>query len=69
VGSKTFDGFRFSVYPNDHLPPHVHAFHAEVEVIPDLDFEKRSIRLARRRDRIRPADAKTSDVKRMRLAA
>ncbi len=25
------DGFRIVIYPNDHLPPHVHAIHADGE--------------------------------------
>lgn len=40
MGSKTYDGVRFMVYPLDHPPPHVHGFYAEVEVILELDFEK-----------------------------
>jgi hypothetical protein len=36
VGSKTYDGVRFSVYPNDHLPPHVHGSTGGTRVILDL---------------------------------
>ena len=69
MGSKTYDGVRFTVYPLDHPPPHVHGFYAEVEVILELDFEKRSIRLARRRNRIKPPNAKRADVNYIRNAA
>jgi hypothetical protein len=69
VGSKTFDGVRFSAYVDDHLPPHVHGFYAGVEVILELDFETRDIRLARRHDRVQPQNAKSSDVRRVRRAA
>jgi len=69
VGSKTFDGVRFLAWTDDHLPPHIHGFYAGVAVVLELDFEKRDIRLARRRDRIRPADAKKADVNHIRRAA
>jgi Domain of unknown function (DUF4160) len=62
VGSKTFDGVRFAAYTDDHLPPHVHGFYAGVEVILELFFEEKKVRLARRKDRIRPPNAKQSDV-------
>jgi hypothetical protein len=30
------DGFRYVIWPNDHLPPHVHVFKAGTEVIIEL---------------------------------
>jgi hypothetical protein len=60
VGSKTFDGVRFSAYPLDHLPRHVHGFYAGVEVIVELG--NGVVRLAERPDAISPAGAKRSDV-------
>lgn len=33
------DGFRVVIYPNDHLPRHVHVFKAEAEVIIQLGNE------------------------------
>lgn len=62
MGTKTFDGVRFAAWSDDHLPAHVHGFYAGVEVILDLDFETRKIRLADRWDRIMPLNAKISDV-------
>jgi hypothetical protein len=69
VGSKTFDGVRFAAYTDDHLPPHVHGFYASAEVIMELIFKDKKVRLARRPDNIKPPNAKKSDVKRIRRAA
>jgi hypothetical protein len=69
VGSKTFDGVWFMAYIKDHLPPHVHAFYAGTQVILELDFDRRVIRIARRVDRIEPRNAKKSDVKRIQRVA
>jgi hypothetical protein len=60
VGSRTFDGVRFAAYTLDHLPPHVHGFYAEVEVIVELGQGK--TRLSPRRDAISPLSGKRSDV-------
>jgi len=64
MGSLRFDGILFVVYPNDHLPRHVHAFLSEAEVIVDL-LEDSNVALADRKDAIRPANAKRSDVKKL----
>jgi len=69
VGSKTFDGVRFSAWVDDHDPPHVHGFYAGIEVVLEVDFEKRDIRLARRRKRVKPPNAKKSDIEYVRRAA
>jgi len=69
VGSKTYDGVRFSVYPNDHLPPHVHGTTAGVVVIIDL-LPDAEVALASRKDAIDPVNAKRNDVaKILRVAA
>ncbi len=69
MGSKTFDGVRFAAYTNDHLPPHVHGFYGESEVLIDLLLEERAIRLSRRKDNVRPKGAKRSDVTHVRRVA
>jgi len=69
VGSKTFLGVRFEAFSHDHPPPHVHGFYGSAEVILELDFKTRDIRLARRRKNVKPANAKRSDVQRVRRAA
>lgn len=61
VGSKTYDGVRFSVYPHDHLPPHVHGMTAGAVVIVDL-LPDGEVTLSSRKDAIDPANAKRSDV-------
>jgi hypothetical protein len=64
VGSKTFDGVWFIAYPNDHLPPHVHGFYAETEVIVDL-LPDGNVAKSRRRRSVKPASARLSDVRRI----
>jgi hypothetical protein len=64
VSSLKFDGLRFVVYSNDHRPRHVHGFFGEAEVIFDLRADG-AVALAARRDAIRPADAKRSDVRKI----
>jgi hypothetical protein len=59
----------FRVYPQDHVPRHVHGFTGETEVIVDIGIDE-DVPLADRPDCIRPANAKRSDVRRiLRLAA
>jgi hypothetical protein len=36
MGSLRFDGVRFTIFVDDHPPPHVHARYAEIAVILDL---------------------------------
>jgi hypothetical protein len=67
VGSKSFDGIRFQAYTEDHLPPHVHGFYAETEVVIDLIDGKASI--SGRDKSIIPRNAKQSDVNRILRAA
>jgi Domain of unknown function (DUF4160) len=69
VGSKTFDGVRFAAYTDDHLPPHVHGFYAGVEAIIDLSIPERAVRLSGRKKRVRPKNAKRSDVDHIRETA
>jgi hypothetical protein len=64
VGSKTFDGIRFSAYADDHLPAHVHGKYAETEVLVELLPGGKVIQSGRN-DAVRPIDAKRSDVRRI----
>lgn len=61
MGSKTYEGVRFSVYPNDHLPPHVHGTTAGVIAIIDL-LGNGVVRLSPRRKAVIPANAKQSTI-------
>jgi len=61
VGSKTFDGVRFAAWSDDHLPVHVHGFYAGITVLVEL-MDDNTVRLARRRNAVRPRTAKRSDV-------
>jgi len=64
MGSLIFDGIRFVVYSNDHPPRHVHGFLAETRLIIDLRSDD-NVGLADRRDAIRPAAAKRSDIRKI----
>jgi uncharacterized protein DUF4160 len=64
VGSRTFDGVRFVVHSNDHPPRHVHGFAGETEAVVDIRFDG-NVALAKRKDPVRPAGAKRSDVKKI----
>ena len=68
MGSLKFDGIQFVVYSNDHPPRHVHGFLSETEVVVDLRFDG-NIALADRKDAIRPANSKRTDVKKILNAA
>ncbi len=67
VGSKTFDGVRFSAYADDHLPAHIHGKYAETEVL--VEFGDGEVRLSGRAEPIRPPNAKRSDVNKILKAA
>ena len=56
MGSKTFEGVRFSVFTNDHHPPHVHGTASNVTVVVDLLGEGK-IRLSTRARTIIPPNA------------
>lgn len=68
MGSLRLDGIRFFVYSNDHPPRHVHGFLGETEVIVNLRQDG-NIDLADRKDAVRPANAKRSDVSKILSAA
>lgn len=55
---------RFSVYPNDHPPCHVHAATGGIAVIIEL-LPNGTIELADRKDCILPHNAKRSDVRKI----
>ena len=64
MSSKTFDGVWFISYANDNLPPHVHGFYAEVEVIVNL-LPGVMVGRSGRTDAVTPQNAKRSDVRRI----
>ena len=68
MGSLRVDGVLFVVYSNDHPPRHVHGFLGETEAIADLLVDG-NVSLAVRKDSVRPANAKRSDVKKTLEAA
>jgi hypothetical protein len=61
MGSMTFEGVWFAAFSNDHTPPHVHGYYAEVIVIVAL-LSDGTVALANRKDRVKPRNAKRSDV-------
>lgn len=60
MGSIRIDGIRFIIYTEDHDPPHVHCNYAGVEII--VDLLPGATQLSRRKDAVRPYNAKQSDV-------
>ena len=69
MGSRTFDGVRFSAYSLDHTPPHVHGWLSGVSVVIDL-LGDGEIRLSSRPRSVRPANAKRNVEERiLRIAA
>jgi hypothetical protein len=68
LASLKFEGVRFAAYSNDHEPLHVHGFYAEAVVIVELRLN-RVVRLADRKDAVRPRNASRSDVKHVLLVA
>jgi hypothetical protein len=64
VSSRRFENVRFVAYPQDHEPRHVHGFLGETEVIVDLLLDG-NVDLADRKDAIRPANAKKSDIRKI----
>jgi hypothetical protein len=68
VSSLTFDSYRFTVHSNDHAPRHVHAFLSETEVVIELGTDG-NVRLSKRKDAVRPANAKKADVRKLLIGA
>lgn len=64
MGSLHFAGVRFSLYPDDHLPVHIHARYAGVTVVLELRADGRVVISDRLRS-VQPANAKRSDVARI----
>jgi hypothetical protein len=62
MGSLKCGEVRFSAYPEDHEPRHVHGFVGGTEVVIDLSHDGIA-RLAGRRKAVKPADTKRSDVR------
>lgn len=61
MGSLRFNGVRFSMYSEDHLPPHVHAVYGGLQVIVEL-LAGGDVRLARRKDAVQPGNGSRADV-------
>ena len=68
MASRRLGGVLFVAYPQDHTPRHVHGFRGEAEVIIQL-ADDGTVAIANRRDAIRPADAKRSDIRQILAAA
>jgi len=68
VSSLRVGGVCFRIYPGDHEPRHVHGEYAEMVAIVDLRADG-TVALAEREDRIKPANAKRTDVKKILKAA
>jgi hypothetical protein len=68
MGSKTYEGVRFSVYPNDHLPPHVHGSLDGVVVVMDL-LGDGAVRVSARRKAILPVGARQNVIAKIRRIA
>ncbi len=64
MSSRLLAGVLFRVHPQDHDPPHVHAYYAETVVIIEM-LAGIGVRLASRRDSVIPANAKSADIRRM----
>ena len=64
MGSRTYEGVRFSIYPNDHDPPHVHATSAGIFVIVAL-LSGGEVDLADRWDAVLPGNAPRNVVARI----
>ena len=62
MGSLRFEGVRFSVYSDDHAPPHIHASYAEVVVVIDLLIAQRAVALSKRRNAVTPLNGSRADV-------
>ena len=62
MGSIRFEGVRFAAYSEDHDPPHVHGFYADVEVVLDLLIVENAVSLSKRRKSIRPTNGSRADV-------
>jgi Domain of unknown function (DUF4160) len=68
VSSVRFGGCTFRLYPADHSPRHVHGEYGKAEAIVDLRADK-TVGLADRADRVKPRNAKVSDVRKILKAA
>ena len=64
MGTIRIDAVWFQVYPDDHLPMHVHGFYGEVEVVIELLDNGAAVE-APRRNNPKPANAKRADVRKI----
>ena len=54
-------GVRFSAYPNDHAPPHVHGKYGSGVIVIEI-FEDMTVALSPRKRNIIPSNMKKSDI-------
>jgi hypothetical protein len=62
MGSLRFEGVRFAVFSDDHLPPHVHGAYAEVRVVVEL-VGPSQVSACMREGSLVPPNAKRADVR------
>lgn len=62
MGSIRFEGVRFSAFPDDHTPRHVHGRYSEILVIVDL-LADGGVKVSDRENAIKPRNASRSDIK------
>jgi Domain of unknown function (DUF4160) len=60
MGPLRFEGVRFTIFVDDHPPPHVHARYGEIAVILDL-LPGGGVAISARASAIRPPDAKQNE--------
>ena len=68
MGSIRFEGVRFSAFPNDHSPAHIHGKYGSGVIIVEI-YRDRTVALANRRRAIKPRTMKVNDIKKVLLAA
>jgi hypothetical protein len=61
VSSLRVEGVRFSAYPNDHAPPHVHGKYGSGVIVVEI-FEDMTVALSPRKRAIIPSNMKKGDI-------
>ena len=64
MGSLRFDGVWFRLYSDDHSPPHVHAYYADMSAVIDL-LPEGGVAVSSRVRAYWPLNAKQSDLRRV----
>jgi hypothetical protein len=62
MGSIKFEGVRFSAFPDDHTPRHVHGRYAEILVIVDL-LADGGVKVSDRENPIKPSNGSRADAR------